>query len=802
MRLVTLGELMLEGSKFRRLKPLSVAVYLLIEGPTLRRDLADFFWVGANDPMNSLAVAIGHLRRLGLADGDERLAWANPGVLCDAVEIDHAIKMGRWQEAVRLYNGDFLSGNALQEVSSDLEDWAERIRQTFASQLRRLMLNHANRLAEQGNFIDAAEVAARAFQLSKQTIEPDILPALHMVLMAGNHQAAFDVQKEALELGLKFQLNSDLARQRLRKHFVGRKRELEQLRALEPGQWAWIQAAPSLGKTTLLEQLLERGRLVSAKSGTPYATLEPLLKDFDDSDQELIANRLARAQGMFLVDDWESIDPESQALLIQVQRLRPRGCWVIASNVQPVFRAEISIQLGLLNSNELQNHAGLYELTAGIPALIGAHFRQEPLETELAKLLSRLPDSTSTLFAVLTLLERTDLVVVREASQLDSQGLATALNTLIQIGFVEPSGVVRIPKLAKHWLETNPSLAASIAQRIAPLLEPLEAYPFYQRAGALMGEQHHDAAKLAALTWANESLRRGAPSEALAALQSQTDDPQVRLLRARALERSGRYRESLINLETGDTLFQSLKDVLALKSALLWRLGQAQEARATASNALEGNNETRAEALQVLGNLAFDQGDFQTALEYFSRSAALFRTFGDQIRFAEVLNDAATAKCELGTEAEPAFKEALDAASEHPILHARVLTNLGNVYERRNDFLKAQSAYEQSLEKAESSGARDSEARAWNNLGVLHHKTGEHTRAQTAYNKAIEIARAGQEALLLASALANLSELNNDFGALEEAIRILEKSGNYDIAKRYRQRITAMKSSSGVQAEA
>ena len=73
MRLLTLGGLSLQDTSFRRTKPLLLLAYLALEGPQERRYLAELFWPGESDPMNSLSAALTKLRKgvEGAVEADE-----------------------------------------------------------------------------------------------------------------------------------------------------------------------------------------------------------------------------------------------------------------------------------------------------------------------------------------------------------------------------------------------------------------------------------------------------------------------------------------------------------------------------------------------------------------------------------------------------------------------------------------------------------------------------------------------------------------------------------------------------------
>ena len=81
--LYTLGNLVLEGSSFRRSKPLLLLAYLTLEGSKTRRELADVFYLDTKDPRDSLSTALGYLKReANSAEADTSKAWAT--IECDA----------------------------------------------------------------------------------------------------------------------------------------------------------------------------------------------------------------------------------------------------------------------------------------------------------------------------------------------------------------------------------------------------------------------------------------------------------------------------------------------------------------------------------------------------------------------------------------------------------------------------------------------------------------------------------------------------------------------------------------------
>lgn len=781
MRLRTLGGLELVGSNLRRgaFKPLLLLAYLALEGPKPRRFLAELFWPEAADPMNSLKVVLHRLRQLEAIFADEERAWTM--LECDALELREHLRTNRLSEAVRLYGGAFLEG-AEGDSGEELEDWIYTTREATAREVRAALLELAEREAAGGHFAEAASSAEAAYRLAgAPPPEPEELPRFFPLLLAGGNPLAEAIKREAHELGLELALSAEAARGRLRQSFVGRVRELEKLMALRGGEWAWLRGGAGMGKTALLRRLEAGATYLPARSGLPYATLEPLLGSALSSPQALLRT-LASQEGTWLVDGWNRIDPESRELLTRLRGLRSKARVVVASRDKPALEVDSLLELGPLSAKELEAHPGTYQATGGLPALVGAFLRGEPLEGVLEGRLEAISEEARAVYGALSLLETSNLATVRKALALGAREVAQALEELITAGLVEPSGAVRVRGVARGWLSARPALETRLVLALAPLLPDLEAFPLYQQARALTDSSELPGMARAYKAWAEELLRRGFPQRAAETLAEVASDPELSLLRARALERAGQYTEAL----------EALKDlpddheVLALKATLLWRLGKPEEARKSAEQALEGNSRARAEALNTLGLLLFSAGQFQEAIVSFRRAAALWETLGEKGHRIDALNNQAVARSELGEPTEKVFQEVLDAAAENVAAKARILLNIGMVYLRKKDFENARKAFLETASTALVAGALDTSARAWNNLGAALHNQDRKEEAEDAYRQALALAREAGEIRLQATALGNLAELTEDAEALEEAIYLLERSGHSDMANRFR----------------
>lgn len=780
MRLRTLGGVVLEGSSFTRIKPLLLLSYVAVEGSKDRRYLSEFFWPGASDALNSLSRALSQIRKdaPGAIDADEQRVWAN--VTCDVADFLEAIDSKNLEKAIRLYQGSFLEGAYLQDWGIELEEWIYAKRELLASYAQEALLELAEDEAARGRFNEASKRAEQAFTLSGAPApEPESFPRYYALLVAGHSPLANKVKEEADGYGISLNLQSDEAKGRLQLAFIGREKEKRKLE-LSRGQWAWISGASGMGKTSLLRTL--SGTYLPARSGLPYATLEPLLGLSIEEGQELILRKLSRLEGSYMVDSWEWMDEESQRVLRRLRDIRPNSTVIIASKEKAPFRVDLEIELGPLTHSDLQRYPEAWEKTEGLPALVGAFLRGEALQEVLDTRLKALPKPCEEVYLSLSLLETPDPALVRRALGLKAGEMAQSFEALLQAGLVEASGKVRAPQAAKDLLEMHTLQTSQLAIKLARELDELHAYPLYSQAKLLWEDADMPKVQKAYMAWANELLRRGFPQRASETLSDAPKGNDVTLLRGRALERSGLFKEALKELEG----LEETPEVLALKGALYWRLGKPDEARTASEKALDGEMEARAEALNTLGDLSRSEGNYKEAESFAKRAVTLWRSLGYKSRLADALNSLAIAKTLLGLESNEIFAEALEVADENPLLRARTLLNMGVVYERSEDFTLATQSYIEAAELSERAGVLETAASSWNNLGVSYHKQNMIGNAEIAYRKALELSQKVGERLLLGMIMANLAELTGDVEAWEEALRILEDAGHKEEADQYR----------------
>ena len=786
MLLLTLGGLELNHCDFSRPKPLLLLTYLALEGPQDRGHIAELFFEPGPRARSNLSMALTRLRKAvpEAIGADELRVWTS--IEIETQRFLNALQQRKWIQALKLYRGPFLAGLKLPNIKEELEEWLYEKREYFASQVQEVLLQVAEEEAAKGNFIEAAKKAEEAYFLQGvPSPEPEELSRFYTLLRAGENPLAKEVYKEAKLFDIKLSLTKESAQTRLRRHFINRKRELEHINNLSLGEWAWIKGGAGIGKTSLLKNL--QGTYLPARSGLPYATLESQLGFTINEGEETMLRHLVKLKGTYLVDGWEAMDKESQNLLKRLRKLRPNLHMIISSREKAALDADLILELDIIPKEEVEPYTEIWQKAEGVPALIGALLRGESLETTLKTCLSSLTTTAQKIYCSLALLDEPDPAFVRQALNIKAVDMAESLEELISAGLITSAGQVRACRIARDYLNTQPSLLSKLALQLARQLQGKKAFPLYQAARVLWSEEDLEGLEQAYASWAKEVLERGFPQRAAEILEEiPSASYEIALLKARSLERAGQFHKSL-NIIKG---LSENTEVFALKAVLHWRLGQAIRAEKAANNALEGSMEARAEALNTLGHLARSTGNYEKAVKCFQRAAALWKAQSNHMRWVEALNNQGLTLAEEGksfAKAEIIFQNALKVAGENPILRARILNNLGFfVYEKQQRLGEAEAAYHKCIAIHEKVGLLDTACRAWNNLGHTYELQKQFSKAKGAYEKALIIAQQAGDKRIMGFAVANIADISGDAEAWEEGLHILEEAGQIADVKRFR----------------
>ncbi len=418
-------------------------------------------------------------------------------------------------------------------------------------------------------------------------------------------------------------------------------------------------------------------------------------------------------------------------------------------------------------------------------------------------------------FLALSLQSSPHLAVVREALKLSIDVLSQAREELLLSGLVDAESRVLATDMAQDWLKAHPGERVPLLMKIVRSSPPEEAFALYRsiyqetkgfggigdlqkarKAYYLEAKALMDAKEFSSVIGTLSELRE------VGRLYEAEPEPQCCFLEAYALERLGRFKEAFELLQTLPEELHT-PDITALGSVLLWRLGKRNEAKAAAEAVIQSGVEwlwARAMATNNLGNLDLSNGDFLEAASNFKKAAALFQAAGSKDRWVGSLNNYAIALDKIAEEAEQketpattlatmrddaerAYHEALESlrqVGENPVLLARILLNLGILWSRRKDWVKAESFYLQANPFAEKAGALELVARLQLSLGFAYFSQQRLYEARVSFRKAIETSSRVGEFLIQAMAMANLADMDDDVDMMEISLEILEQTGNLD----------------------
>lgn len=196
------------------------------------------------------------------------------------------------------------------------------------------------------------------------------------------------------------------------------------------------------------------------------------------------------------------------------------------------------------------------------------------------------------------------------------------------------------------------------------------------------------------------------------------------------------------------------------ESILLWRAA--------------GDLKEEAGALQNIGDLYDELGEYPKALDLFNQALPLARAAGDRLGEARTLNDIGYTYDSLGErqkaldfygQALPLKRAAGDRLGE-----ATTLGNMGVVYMMMGESQKALDCYNQALPLMRGAGDRAGEAIALNNIGSTYQRLGEYQRALDIFNQVLSIMRELGDRQREAIALNNIGSMYQKMGGYQKAL--------------------------------
>lgn len=271
---------------------------------------------------------------------------------------------------------------------------------------------------------------------------------------------------------------------------------------------------------------------------------------------------------------------------------------------------------------------------------------------------------------------------------------------------------------------------------------------------------------------------------------------------------TSQLEDSLYNLMDALSVFQNIGDqqgtakALNAVGAVYFDLGNFDSALDFFTKSLDKSREagdTRREiaALNNIGEVYREQSKPDEALRFYFEGMELAEKLGDQETMGNLLLGAGIVYTDTDD-----FDRAIDyiyralACSEEisdNITRAHCLTNLGNLYHKKDNRDVSEELYRKSLDISRSTGNRREEAEILLQIGSLRYEAGDHEAALEYYEKSLETStaiKAKPVALLCLGAVSRIYEERGDYKrALQRFREFYELESEYtqdETEKRFR----------------
>lgn len=208
--------------------------------------------------------------------------------------------------------------------------------------------------------------------------------------------------------------------------------------------------------------------------------------------------------------------------------------------------------------------------------------------------------------------------------------------------------------------------------------------------------------------------------------------------------------------------------------------GRDRLTRALALPEAQARADTRAEALDAAGRLAFNQGDYAAAQGFWERCLGLCREIADPSRVAAVMGrlghlarergDYATARASLTESLE------ISRAARNIRGVGQALNYLGLVALQQGDYATARSLFQQALDLAREAQNEFGVMWAVARLGHVAHAEGNLAEARAGYEQSLATQRRWDDKRAIASLLRNLAMVDVDEGQFAMAWNRFEES--------------------------
>jgi len=187
-----------------------------------------------------------------------------------------------------------------------------------------------------------------------------------------------------------------------------------------------------------------------------------------------------------------------------------------------------------------------------------------------------------------------------------------------------------------------------------------------------------------------------------------------------------------------------------------------------------------ASALNNQGSSFWIKGNYASAIDYYTRSLAIYEEIGDRNGIANSINNIGVIYYE-----QSSYASAIDyytrslAISEEIGDKNRIANSLGNIgliYKNQGDYVKAIDYHARCLTIKEEIGDKGGIAAALNNIGVTYHEQGNYANAIDYYNRSLIIREEIGDKKGISACLNNIGEIHSEQGNYASAIDYYNRS--------------------------
>jgi tetratricopeptide (TPR) repeat protein len=188
----------------------------------------------------------------------------------------------------------------------------------------------------------------------------------------------------------------------------------------------------------------------------------------------------------------------------------------------------------------------------------------------------------------------------------------------------------------------------------------------------------------------------------------------------------------------------------------------------------KGLKKQMAQALNAQGVSFYIQGDYASAIDYYTRSLTIREEIGDKKGIAYSLNNIGLIYSEQGD-----YASTIDYYTRSLTINEEIgdkkgialsLNNIGIIYKQQGDYASALDYHTRSLEIKEELGDKKGIALSLNNIGIIYNEQGDYASAIDYYTRSLSTNEEIGDKKGIAFSLNNIGVISNEQGNYTSAI--------------------------------